>query len=164
MTPRDVLFFITPFVLLLLGWVFAIWQRRIKAKSDALEKVDERLASIENKLAELGVQVSPLWAAVQSKIAKDLTHPHAQFKEMDRLLRDLENLTISHEGRRRLGVLLEERIISQDPLVSDDEKMSARLMKDVMEKVIDEAKALEAGSELSETKLVAEVSEQDEEK
>jgi hypothetical protein len=100
---------------------------------------DERLGKIEGQIAVLGVQVSPLWAAVQSKIAKDLTHPSPQFQEMDELLRQLEALTIGDEDRERLEVLLVERMSSTDPEVSDDERASAKLMIGVMRKVLEEA-------------------------
>lgn len=100
---------------------------------------DERLGKIESQLAVLGVQVSPLWAAVQSKIAKDLTHPSPQFQEMDELLRQLEALTITDADRTRLEVLLTERMTSTDPEVTDDERESAKLMIGVMRKVLEEA-------------------------
>lgn len=100
---------------------------------------DERLGKIEAQLAALGVQVSPLWAAVQSKMVKDLTHPSPQFQEMDELLRQLEALTINDVDRDRLEVLLTERMTSTDPEVSDDERESAKLMVGVMKKVLVEA-------------------------
>lgn len=93
------------------------------------------IAHLREQLASLETQVSPLWAAVQAKIIRDLTHPSPQFQEMDELMRRLAALKITEAERVRLSSLLEERIISNDPEVSDDEKESARLMKVIMEKV-----------------------------
>lgn len=102
--------------------------------------LDERLSVIDSQMQMLMTQVSPLWAAVQSKIAKDLTHPSPQFAEMDELLKDLESLQLTPGGKDRLLTLLEERIHSTDPEVTDAEKESARLLEGVMEKVLEEAK------------------------
>lgn len=114
--------------------------KQLVTKFDTLDKMlAERLTVIDSQMAMLMTQVSPLWAAVQSKIAKDLTHPHAQFQEMDELLRDLEAMKLSTAGKARLLVLLEERIHSTDPLVTEQEKESARLLEGVMEKVLEEA-------------------------
>jgi hypothetical protein len=96
-------------------------------------------AKVDTQMAVLLTQVSPLWAAVQSKIAKDLTHPHKQFKEMDGLLEKLEALSITDEERVRLRDLLKERATSQDAEVNDEERASAKLMIGVMEKVLSEA-------------------------
>lgn len=96
-------------------------------------------SKVDQQMAVLLTQVSPLWAAVQSKIAKDLTHPSIQFQEMDELLRRLEALTITDDERERLHDLLRERSTSQDPEVSEDERASAKLMIGIMEKVVAEA-------------------------
>lgn len=114
-----------------------------KVRSEVLEAehklLVERIELLERTIVEVTTQVKPLWAAVQAKIARDLTHPSPQFQEMDDLLKKLNLLDITDEERVRLGVLLDERIVSTDPEVSEDEKDSARLMKGVMEKVIGEA-------------------------
>lgn len=98
----------------------------------------DRVAVLEQEVAILKTQMSPLWSSVQSQIARDLTHPHPQFAEMDELLQRLENLTITDAERVRLGLLLEERILSTDPEISEDERASAKLLKGVMKKVLKE--------------------------
>lgn len=98
-----------------------------------------RIGALESRVEMLNMQLSPFWAAVQTKIAADLTHPSPQFAEMDSLLRSLQNLTIGSAERDRLEVLLHQRAVTDDPEVSEDEKKSARLMIGVMEKVVIEA-------------------------
>jgi hypothetical protein len=110
---------------------------QIKKQEDIFR---DNLNQLNVQMATISTQIAPFWAAVQTKIAKDLTHPSAQFQEMDQLLRDLESMKITPKGRQRLHTLLEERITTNDPEVSKDEKESARLMKNVMAKVIIESK------------------------
>jgi hypothetical protein len=107
---------------------------------ELVQRIDLFEKTIIEQLAVLATKISPLWAAVQEKIARDLTHPSPQFQEMDQLLHELNTLDITDEGRERLATLLDERIISTDPEVSEAERKSARLMKGVMAKVIDEAR------------------------
>ena len=115
--------------------------RQLVTRFETRDKVlDDRLTVIDSQMQMLMTQVSPLWAAVQSKIAKDLTHPSPQFAEMDQLLKDLESLKLTPGGKERLLVLLEERIHSSDPEVSEEEKKSASLLEGVMEKVLEDAK------------------------
>lgn len=119
--------------------VVTIYLRRAAKTASDRDALTERLFKMDAQLAVLGTQVSPLWAAVQSKIAKDLTHPSVQFHEMDELLRRLEALTITPKERQRLHDLLIERTTSVDPEVSEAEKESAKLMIGVMDKVLKEA-------------------------
>lgn len=102
---------------------------------------DELVAKVEELQKELLVlktQVSPLWAVVQSTIVRELTHPSPQFHEMDELMHKLEALTIEPGERFRLMVMLDERITSNDPEVTDSEKDSAQILKLVMRKVSQE--------------------------
>lgn len=125
----------------------ATWFWRYRSQMDAERAATAtRIADLEQQMAVVSTQVSPLWAAVQSKIARDLTHPHPQFKEMDELLRQLEALKITDAGRVRLGLLLEQRIISTDPAITDEERESAKIMKVVMRKVVGESASSENGS------------------
>ncbi len=129
------------FVLFSAALVFVatwFWRYRSRVEKERDEAAEWR-SEMELKIAVLGTQMMPLWSAVQSQIAKDLTHPHPQFRVMDSLLRKLESLTITHDERRQLSVLLDERIVSTDPAVSDAERESAKLMKGVMAKVLVEA-------------------------
>jgi len=122
------------------------WFWRYRATRDAeRDKILTRLGDLDRQLAVVSTQVSPLWAAVQSKIAKDLTHPHPQFKQMDALLRKLEAMTITPDERTLLGELLEERIVSDDPAVNEDERDSATIMKIVMKKAEKELADSESG-------------------
>lgn len=122
----------------------------MKASTDK-DALADRLGKIEAQLGILGTQVSPLWAAVQSKIVKDLTHPSVQFHEMDELLRRLDALTITDLERARLDYLLKERRVSTDPEVTAIERKKANVMIDIMDLVLDEAAA---DSPIAEVKLV----------
>lgn len=144
----ELLISIIPLIVGIVSTFLATWFWKYKSKNDAYKvSIDNKLASLELQIVALNTQISPFWAAVQTKIAKDLTHPHIQFKEMDELLLELENLTITINGRARLLELINERIISIDPKVSQSEKNSAKIMKIVMEKVVTEAN--ESASEIS---------------
>ena len=122
-----------------LGTIVTVYLRRASVIAAEAKEQEKWRKEVDKNMAVLLTQVSPLWAAVQSKIAKDLTHPHVQFKEMDELLRQLEAMEITDDGRERLHELLRERSTSQDPEVSDEERNSARLMIGIMEKVVAEA-------------------------
>jgi hypothetical protein len=58
---------------------------------------------------------------------------------MDELMRGLSDGTITAEGRKRLSYLLDQRIVSADPEVSESERGSAKLMRGVMRKAAEEA-------------------------
>lgn len=122
-----------------LGLLVTFALRRANTAVADKKALIEWQSRVDQQMAVLLTQVSPLWAAVQSKIAKDLTHPSAQFQEMDELLRQLEALTITDDGRTRLHDLLRERSTTQDPEVNDEERASAKLMIGIMEKVVAEA-------------------------
>jgi len=105
-------------------------------RSDALEldqkALVKRIEALEIAMTEIKTPVELLWAVVQAKLIKDLTHPSPQFHEMDQLMRELKTLEITEQGRARLAFLMDERIVSGDPQVGEEEKVSARLMKDVL--------------------------------
>jgi hypothetical protein len=79
-----------------------------------------------------------LWAAVQATVVPELIHAHAPV--MDALLLKLGppfSLTISEE--QELDQLLYERIIAvNDPLISDRERASARILRDIIPRVREE--------------------------
>jgi hypothetical protein len=79
-----------------------------------------------------------LWAAVQAVVVPELVHAHAPV--MDALLAKLGppfSLTVAEE--RELDQLLYERIIAtDDTLISDRERASARLLRDIMPRVREE--------------------------
>lgn len=116
----------------------------IETKTKASQLADEHAALVDvvhemrRDIVELQTKITPFWGVVQAKIIKDLTHPSPQFHEMDSLMRELNDMTITAEGRDRLDHLLDLRIVSNDPEVSTAEKESAKLMKGVMKKVLEE--------------------------
>ena len=112
--------------------------RLLQDQKERTSAILARLDAVEHMVTELQTKVSPLWAAVQSRIITDLTHPHPQFAEMDDLLTKLDALELTAKESARLNVLLEKRITSNDPAVSDEEKESAKLMRGVMAKAISE--------------------------
>lgn len=105
--------------------------QEIKELRLELQKIKEEQIVINTKML-------PMWAAVQARLIKDLTHPHPQFKSMDKLLQKLGNLEITESERIKLDMLLDERMVSDDPEISSDEKDSASIMKAVMRKVLQE--------------------------
>jgi hypothetical protein len=88
----------------------------------------------------LQTQVSPLWARVQAQISSDLHHPRIRYAEMDGLLEKLEALTITQRERDRLKVLLNERATDMHEDITDDQRKKAKLMIDIMEFALNEAK------------------------
>ena len=93
-----------------------------------------QLGKLNVQMATVQTQVSPLWARVQAQVAADLHHPDPRYQEMDTLLEELENLTISEEGRVRLKALLLER--SGDPLTDETQKLSAQVLIPAMDLVV----------------------------
>jgi hypothetical protein len=98
--------------------------------------VNSQLRQITIKLTELGTQVSPLWASVQARIARDLHHPHPRYLEMDGLLEKLEALSITPHERERLKILLLERSTDTHPDITDAQREKAKLMIQVMNIVV----------------------------
>ena len=103
-------------------------------------RISNRMRDFETLVTQLDTKVSPLWARVQTVIAQDLHHPLKQFAEMDKLLEELESLIISEEGRNRLKVLLIERSVDMDPIITNSQRESAKLMIHVMDKVVQESR------------------------
>lgn len=91
-----------------------------------------KISRLEENLRTASV---PLWSAVQKQIVRDLHQPHMRYLEMDTLLEKLESMTISPTERDRLKVLLEERSIDMTEDVTMDQRISAKMMSLVMEKV-----------------------------
>jgi hypothetical protein len=141
-------------LLAVLGWVFVVWNQGAKKRTDLLEKQDERLDAIEKQMLTLDFKVTPMWAKVQKSISTDLHQPHQKYAETDKLLEQLEALTISPQGRIRLKELLEERSVDMSKDVTESERTSAQIMSVVMDKVLSEQ---EASEELVKIELVGEV-------
>lgn len=148
------MFYIDKYGVVLIGAALAFvsawyWRRKTRIEDELAkalkerEEMKERIDVLEQKFVLQEAeqkQTLPIWAALQAKIIKDMTHPHEQFKEMDVLLEKLQADDVTHSERVRIVELTEERIVSTDPLVSHDEKESAKLLEVVMGKVIEEAK------------------------
>jgi len=108
-------------------------------------RLGTKMAMMEKSIIRLETQVSPLWANVQTQIARDLHHPHPRYFEMDKLLEKLEALTITPQERARLKVLLQERSVDMHADITDSQRTKAELMLKVMDIVV-----LEPGREVPE--------------
>jgi len=117
-------------------------EKSVDFKEASAAKNEDRIRVLEQQIIIMQTQVSPLWASVQARISSDLHHPDPQFHEMDLLLEKLDNLTINANERARLIILLGERAISTDPLVTQKQRDSASIMVIIMKKVVAEAKAM----------------------
>lgn len=129
------------------SWTLSMYKWKRERKAMLLQKDTElrlKLEGMEKQILTLTTQLSPFWAAVQSKIARDLLHPSVQFTEMDVLLHKLERFDISVSERNRLHTLIKQRIVSSDPEVTEEEKKSAEIMEVVMNKVLMERTPLAA--------------------
>jgi hypothetical protein len=126
----------TEFQQIIAGMVVALFVALLASVS----LIYSRIRSMEIKMAELSTQVSPLWAQVQSRIAKELHHPHIRYKEMDLLLEKLEAkpLELSSDERARLKELLKHRSKDMHPDITMQQRSSAALMLGVMDKVLEE--------------------------
>lgn len=110
---------------------------RTKAKATAYDELILRVQAWDVRWATLSADVSPLWATLQKKLSADLTHPDERFRGADVLLRKLEALTITAAEREQLTLILQQRTV--DETVSASERSSAKIMLEVMEKVLTEA-------------------------
>ena len=122
-----------------LGLAGGIFLQNRLSKAAAIRDLDLRLDAIEKDVARLGTQMSPLWARVQKQIAGELHHPHPRYKEMDTLLEELEALTISEAGRKRLKELLLLRSVDTHADITPEQRLSAKILISVMDKVLAEA-------------------------
>jgi hypothetical protein len=130
---------------LAVGLIIAGFSVTLASVFGAFVRLSARMQAFEILISQLDTKVSPLWARVQTVIATDLHHPHVQYAEMDSLLEELTNLTISPTGRERLKVLLLERSKDMDTEITQDQRDSAILMIHVMDKVVKESKEDLAG-------------------
>ena len=110
-----------------------------------------RIRELETNQARIETQVQPLWAVVQQKMVKDLTHPSAEFHEADELLAKLQSGEIDDDERVLLLKLMENRVVDPNPKVGLLERETAGGMAFVMRKVQEEA----ASSAPNEIQVVA---------
>ena len=82
----------------------------------------------------------PFWQAFQSAISKSLHHPHPESREMDKLLEQLEALTIDQWGIARLETLLKEK--SADINQPDEDRQGAEFLLFTMPLVVKERESL----------------------
>lgn len=124
-------------VLFFLGRLLWLDRANTKAKARAYDALITRVAAWDVRWATLSSDISPLWQTLQKKLGADLTHPDEP--ETDALIAKLLELNISNDERERLKLRLKQRIDGDDPKVSDSERASARIMLEVMGKVLEEA-------------------------
>lgn len=94
------------------------------------------LMTIMVRRAKVALAYKPFWKAFQSGVADSLHHPHPESREMDKLLEQLENLTIDAKGTKRLKTLLREK--SKDPNEPPDERNRAQFLLFAMPMVVKE--------------------------
>ena len=124
---------------LAIGLIIAGFSVILAAVIAGFVRMSARMQQFEILVSQLDTKVSPLWARVQTVIAADLHHPHPQYAEMDRLLEELEKLTISEAGRSRLKILLQQRSMDMDPDITQAQRDKSVLMLHVMDLVVQEA-------------------------
>jgi hypothetical protein len=108
-----------------------------------LVRMNARIIQQGAEIKVLQVQVSPFWAQVQARMSVDLHHPNPQYHEMDELLEKLESLTITIKERERLKTLLIDRSLDMNKEITQDQRMKAKLMIQVMDFVVTEAREKE---------------------
>jgi hypothetical protein len=88
---------------------------------------------IQGRLSVLETQVIPLWSSAKEGVSRTLQAivPLEKPQEIDRLLEQLENLTITCAGRAILKELLKEILV--DPTQNKHEKNRAKLLLSLMD-------------------------------
>jgi hypothetical protein len=122
------------------GIIIGVTVAMFAALLAAIAALYGRLRDLEDKMAIVTTQVSPLWKQVESRIAAELHHPHPRYAEMDQLLEQLEArpLQLSDASRLRLKELLSLRAVDTHPDITPQQRSSAALMLGVMDKVLEE--------------------------
>ncbi len=92
--------------------------------------------------AHHAVTYKPFWKVFQSGVADSLHHPHPESEELDRLLEQLENLTIDQWGTARLKVMLREK--ASDTKETPEERNRAEFLLFALPMVVREREAMEA--------------------
>jgi hypothetical protein len=98
-----------------------------------------RVRKLEDSAAKTETKIEPFWAVVQAKMAKDLTHPSAEFHIADDLLAKLVDETLTPAERTQLLELMEARMVDPNPKVGAAERETAGGMAFVMRKAEAEA-------------------------
>ena len=82
------------------------------------------------------MSVAPFWEVLQTKMAESLHHPHPESLELDKLLEELENLTLTPERRHRLEELLRHKA-SNDRETKDERNRAEFLLLAMREVVLE---------------------------
>jgi hypothetical protein len=82
------------------------------------------------------VNSRPFWKAIQRGVAESLHHPHPESREMDKLLEQLENLTLDQWGTTRLKAMLRQK--ADNPDESPEERNRAEFLLFAMPMVVNE--------------------------
>jgi hypothetical protein len=127
-------------------------RQRRELELAAHQKVLDRLAEVEGKLALVNQSVIPLNLAMQAMLIKELTHYHTP--EMDGLMEKIgPPNTLEPSEEVRLGQLLTERTKDMGPTISPSERDAAFILPAVMRRAKVEAETI-AGAEEMKLKLI----------
>ncbi len=86
--------------------------------------------------AHIAVTYKPFWKAFQTGVADSLHHPRPESRELDKLLEQLEDLTIDAKGTKRLKEILTQK--SKDSNELPDERNRAQFLLFAMPMVVKE--------------------------
>jgi hypothetical protein len=122
------------------NYIIAFLSAAVAALLGYCVRLNKKMSDNAIAIATLQAQVQPLWMQVQARIASDLHHDDPIFHETDGLIEKLQALTITPQERDRLKVLLTERSHDMHIDISREERQKARVLIEVMDLVVIEAK------------------------
>lgn len=123
------------------GIIIALGLMLASAALAGIASLYKRVRALEAEATKVKTQVEPLWTMVQSRLAKDLTHPSKEFHVADGLLKKLVDETITDDEREELLRLMEERITDPNPKVGVIEREKAGAMAFVMRRAKEDQSA-----------------------
>ena len=85
------------------------------------------------------MSVAPFWEVLQTQMADSLHHPHPESRELDKLLEELEALTLTPGRRLKLESLLRQK--AADTKEGKDERNRAEFLLFAMREVVSSKKA-----------------------
>ena len=133
----------------LVSFLFAIFWYRLNSARTERDRLRAEYAALilrvdllDKQLALVGHDVVPISAALQAMLIKELTHFHTP--RMDLLMAKLgPPSTLTEVEEAELLVLLKEREIDMDALISDSERDAAHILPAIMKRAKAEAEALQ---------------------
>jgi len=131
---------VTPSILAVLGAILSWLAARYWYMRAADKELRARVAELERQQGLTNLVAQPMWAAVQERLIKELTHFHTPV--MDALLVKLGppvTLTEAEEGQ--LEYALRQRAVDLDDQIGLEERDAARMLPMVMRRVKAEAGA-----------------------